>query len=384
MMKKIYIILVLNFSIFAFSFQTAQAQSLCSDGSGFLQDYNDFGGVSSNMGVRRTEPSADGPHCPHCSPNHPGTDYAIPPGTPIPGPPPECVLSNGQGGGSTLPYQGSSSTSGYGYRAQFDCGTNSAGQRIQIQYAHLQSANSYDPVANTLRTGDSGAGGAHLDYIITVDGTPIDAQCSSGTPSSSVYTYGASSVRHGAICPIEGQVNLCDPAATNALLEHANAARAGVTRGPNMNSTGGGAPPAPPNGTTTVSNPVGTYTPNTTTGTVATDNPGEFGLTPIDGYDRDLDEIQPPYVLPPIALSCNTSTCITADTVMNAGNIGNIYAPFDQIETEFDLITSDGTCLPPIQTGVQVRRQVQRGLFPYADRFCLNKGCSFVLGSGCD
>jgi hypothetical protein len=104
----------------------------------------------------------------------------------------------------------------------------------------LSGPNAYSQSTNTFTTGNSGAGGCHLDYIIAVDGVPIDAQCATGTPAPGGYKYGKSSDHHGAACPITGQpVNLCDGENLDALLDQVDKARNGVTKGPCLKTADG-------------------------------------------------------------------------------------------------------------------------------------------------
>lgn len=334
------------------------AQSLCQAGQGYINRPAQGYGITSNMGPR---------NCSGCSSNHPGTDYGTPCGSQIAGPPPGCIVLSSTGG------QGSA-TSGYGNRIQFDCGTNSAGETIRIQYAHLQTA-SYNPTENLITTGNSGAGGCHLDYILTVNGQTIDAQCSTGTVSTSVYEYGNSSTRHGAMCPIAGQPNLCDPAVTAQLVQHGSAARQGTTSGPGslQGGGGGGTPPAPPDGPT---RPPTNATPGyPTSGTGGGTTPSQPGV--IAGYDRTPNIGQPYLFQNPTPGRCDTTTCITATTFANSN--ANFM---DAVDMEYQMITP-GACLPATSTGSIVSRQIDGQRDYYEDRFCLNSGCSYLRGGAC-
>ena len=279
-MTKLTLPLFFTFVFLMLTPLIANAQSLCESGQGYLNRPAEGYGITSNMGPR---------NCAGCSRNHPGTDYATPCGTQIAGPPPGCVQSGSRDGISD------SAAGSYGNYLQFDCGTNTAGEQISIQYAHLSNAN-YNASTNLITTGQSGSGGCHLDYIVTIDSQTIDAQCSTGSVESGVYSYGNSSTRHNVACPVIGQPNLCDPAVTTQLVEHGRQARGGVTTGPNISTGGGGTPPAPPDGPTTA--------PVTPTPGYPTSGPGGGGTTPsqpgvITGYDRDPDPARPPYQFPP-------------------------------------------------------------------------------------
>ncbi len=98
-------------------------------------------------------------------------------------------------------------------------------------------------------------------------------------------------------------------------------------------------------------------------------------------YDRDPDAVRPPYTFPNAdADLCDTPTCIT-DTMLDLANQADVMQ--DTITTEFLNITGDGTCLPATATGTVVVRQGIGQTETYLDKFCMNKGCSFVEGSGC-
>jgi len=181
----------------------AQAQTLCDDNAGFIPRPAPTFGISSNMGPRNTGIAG-------ASKNHRGTDYNLPGsadcGTQIPGPPAGCVKS-----GET------NSNSGYGNTLKFDCGNG-----IKIQYAHLQTTD-YNPSTNLITVGGSGVGsGCHLDYILTLDGKAVDAQCATGNLREE-YSYGGSSTKHGQKCPFAAEVNLCDASVKQKLQEHSDA-----------------------------------------------------------------------------------------------------------------------------------------------------------------
>ncbi|MEM6812010.1 MAG: hypothetical protein AAF549_06040 [Pseudomonadota bacterium] len=335
----------------------ALAQSLCEDGTGTIPNPAPGYGVTSNMGPR---------NCSGCSRNHPGTDYATPIGTPLTIPEGCEYVTSGGGPGS----------SGYGYYIQFDCGTNSAGQRIGMQYSHLQSPN-YDAATRTVRAGDTGAGGAHLDYVLTIDGNTVDAQCATGNVQAGNYRYGNSSTRHGAACPITGTPNLCDPSVANALIEHGRQARQGQTAPfVPIGTAGGGTPPAPPTGPTGQGQSGGGPSQNPDGSPLIV--PGPNG-GPIGNYPREPGDPRDPYVIPPEIPTCNTSTCITTETVLTAEHG---YVDFQDIQTDLDRILP-GNCLPPINTGLTVFRQYSGQIEEYPDRFCTNKGCSYLRDNQC-
>jgi len=366
--RVIHIVLLSSlFSTIAIMSQQASAQSLCEDGKGYINTPDPANNVSSNMGGRYIQQFEDDGT--RYSKNHPGTDYALGCGSQIPGPPPGCALS-----GSTA--ISADTQSGRGNQLFFDCGVNDAGQSIKLHYSHLQNAN-FNPTENLITTGNTGSGGCHLDFIMSVDGQTIDAQCSTGTVNTSVYQYGKSSTRHGATCPVSGQPNLCDSEVVNQLLDQGRRAREGTTNAPGVpDGPGGGAAPAPPDGPT-VAPPPGT--PGFTGYDYETiPNYGQGGQT--GTYNRDVPPIRTPYVPPPHRNLCDTPTCITQDTVSIADHD---FVRFDNVETDLDLITSEGTCLPPIETGVIVQRQIIGGLINYPDSFCLNKGCSYIEEEGC-
>ena len=81
---------------------------------------------------------------------------------------------------------------------------------------------------------------------------------------------------------------------------------------------------------------------------------------------------------------CPNSTCITQQTIQNTSNM---YVNYSPIRTYLNLTEPVGSALAPncgnpVGTGVTVHRQVQRGVWQYNDRFCLNQGCVYFGGTG--
>jgi murein DD-endopeptidase MepM/ murein hydrolase activator NlpD len=316
-------------------------------------------GITSNMGKRNIA------GCAACSKNHKGTDYGTPCGTKLKGPPKECK------------FMGMAQRGGYGHTASFDCGNG-----VKIQYAHLQSANSYDPSTNTITTGSSGVGTAcHLDYVMTIDGQVVDAQCATGNASTEVYYYGKSSTKHGQKCPIKGEINLCDPETREALKNHSKKVWSGSPPGYDIK-----------NGTTT-GGPGGGEQEGGTENTAATPD-GQENENPQD-EEPPIEEPQPPPEETPIDPAdpespynpeaskprCDNSTCITQPMIENAKHK---RVDEDKAKSHNNLILppKEGECPEPHKTGVMVHRQTLEGeygkLKEYIDAFCTNQGCTYV------
>lgn len=337
------------------------AQTMCDDGQGFIDRPAAGHGISSNMGPRDTG-------IPGASKNHKGTDYLTPCGTKIGGPPEGCVNMNG---GAKTPQNG-----GYGYAAHFDCGNG-----IKIKYSHLQNANSYNPASNTITTGNSGVGGCHLDYIIEVNGTVVDAQCATGLVTGD-HTYGNSSTKHGKQCPFSGAVNLCDSNVQNELRQHSN----------DVFNNSGANNYNVPEGSTQNQGPA-ENSENTDTGTQVI-NQGTQGKDGTGGVNSNGNpyevpeetgspaEEQPPeqadggegYQDSGSQPRCDNSTCITRETIDIAKNKKTEY---DKAESYKDYLSSEGECQPPIKTGADVFHQEIGKYRKYPDSFCTNRGCVY-------
>ncbi len=378
-LKAVYFIIAFLISCLGYS-TLSYAQSMCSTGSGtgFIPKPASDQSITSNMGLRDLShiKDSDGNPIRHTK-NHPGTDYALPVGSAITGPPDGCVVSEQVTGQD-------SAVSGYGNYIIFDCGNNDAGENIKIQYSHLQTGQ-FDKSTNVIRSGTSGSGGAHLDYIMTVNGQTIDAQCSTGTVVLNTYQYGASSTKHGHACPIQGQVDLCKQENTSKLVAHGKEVREGNTIAPKIAGGGGGAPSTPPDGSTG-NGGTGNGGGGVFGGTGSPNGGGTPGGPYVGGggsgnYDREPDPVRPPYTFPNAdADLCDTPSCIT-NTMIDLSNQADVMQ--DTITTKFLNITGDGTCLPASSTGNVVVRQGDGETETYFDKFCMNKGCSFVEGSGC-
>jgi len=90
MMERALIICLFLTSLFGMV-NHANAQSLCEEGRGYINNPAPGYNVSSNMGIRNLDDVL--PPGTRYSRNHPGTDYSAACGTRIPGPPPGCALS---------------------------------------------------------------------------------------------------------------------------------------------------------------------------------------------------------------------------------------------------------------------------------------------------
>jgi|GEM_PF-4367689 len=363
MMERALIICLFLTSLFGMV-NHANAQSLCEEGRGYINNPAPGYNVSSNMGIRNLDDVL--PPGTRYSRNHPGTDYSAACGTRIPGPPPGCALS-----GSTS-VQGNPK-SGRGNQLFFDCGKNEAGQSIRLHYSHLQTS-SFNTNDNLITIGNTGSGGCHLDYIISVNGQTIDAQCATGSASPNNYKYGNSSTPHGARCPITGRPNLCDENVVNQLLEHGRQARSGRQDAPNVPAGSGGAAPAPPDGPTRAPTAPTAGYPTSGAQQPPTRPRGSTG-----NYDRDVEAARAPYVFPTQESTvCQNSTCISTQIVKIADH-KNVQK--DEILTNFrNIIHFDEIgCMPPISTGKVVLRQRAGRTATYQDRFCTTNGCSFIF-----
>ncbi len=307
---------------------------------------------------------------------HKGTDYATGCGTSIAGPPSGCQKIGGNATGTR---------GGYGHVATFNCGKNNAGQDIMIQYAHLQGANSYNANSNTITTGNSGVGGCHLDYIMTIGGKTVDAQCATGNVGGT-YDYGNSSRKSGPTCPQSGSVNICDSAFGEQLRQHSDEKFSGsggrngydIANG-QTTSGGGGADSGTQNSEGfDAGDPISIFQ--------GTQNlPGGDPIVPPRGPIEEpgpapntLAEpnVGPEEAFTPEALQprCATSTCISQDHIDNAKhkNVADdkMLSYHDQI-----LPPKSGNCPVPKETGVTAYRQAVGKYEKKPDTFCLNQGC---------
>ncbi|HPF78731.1 MAG TPA: hypothetical protein PLF01_05485 [Alphaproteobacteria bacterium] len=238
-----------------------------------------------------------------------------------------------------------------------------------------------------MTTGSTGVGGAcHLDYIVTIDGKVVDAQCAVGQEHSN-YTYGNSSVHHGAQCPAQGPINLCSPEVREALKKHANQILKGTGK-ENFNiadgTTGGTGNPNDEHNHEEDETKPGTVV-NQGTGDV--DGTGGVPNPPpvIEEPQPDPEETDDPPPTPseeydsksatPI---CDNSTCITQDTIDNAKHK---RVEYDKADPHWDYLKADGACKPPTKTGLTVFRQVVGAIKDYPDSFCTNQGCTYINSS---
>lgn len=327
--------------------------------------------LTSNFGER---------NIPNGSRWHRGTDYGAPCGTKIDGPPAGCV--NAQGGSTT------SLRNGYGYSARFDCGNG-----IQIQYAHLASGSSYNPQSNQITVDGTGTGGArkfgcHLDYIVTIDGKAVDAQCATGD-SQGAYGYGNSSTRHGQKCPNSGPANLCDDATRQALRDHADRVFAGSGGKHNYDVTNGttsGGGDNPTNvGTTETEDATFVFlgTGDITSGggdgdesvpdTDVGNDPEEEEDAPDDPADEYDQETSTP--------RCENSTCITTKMISTANND---EVDWKRMKANCNIIEppEEDECIDPRPTGFDAKRQKPGELISYEDGFCTQQGCTYVIEGG--
>lgn len=328
-------------------------------------------GITSNMGYRDTGIQG-------ASKWHKGTDYATPCGTQIDGPPEGCNHT-----GTNPQRNKAGKVVGYGWKSTFDCGTNNAGQKIMIQYAHLQGGNAYNAATNKITTGDSGVGACHLDYIMTIDGKVVDAQCATGDVGGT-YTYGNSSRKSGPQCPQSGAVNICDPNFGNALRDHSDE---------KFNGSGGKNNYDIANGTTTgggsnVNTEEEAFEP--TGSSTVIDQGTVSGPLVTPPADRPIIEEpqrpdRPEPLAPisgkfnPTALKprCQSSTCISQDHISNAKH-ENVED--DKVQSYVDLLTHTEDCKETDlkKSDVTVFRQAKGGYEKYPDSFCLRQGCAHV------
>lgn len=354
-------------------FDSTADSGICADGNESIpypaQRNGQQYGITSNMGYRDTGIQG-------ASKWHKGTDYATPCGTQIDGPPAGCQKTGGSGTGTR---------GGYGNVATFDCGPNNAGQKIMIQYAHLQGGNAYNASTNKITTGNSGVGACHLDYILTIDGKVVDAQCATGDVGGT-YTYGNSSRKSGPQCPQSGAINICDPELGNALRQHSDEKFNGSGGRNNYDiqngSTRGGGGPDSGGQNSEGSEPTGSSTvidQGTVSGPLVTppadrpiieepqrpDNPEP--LAPISG------KFNPTASKP----RCKSSTCISQDHIDNAKH-ENVED--DKVQSYVDLLTHTEDCKETDlkRSDVTVFRQIEGGYENYPDAFCLRQGCAHV------
>jgi len=346
------------------------AQSFCQDNpNGIIEAPGTTSQVTSNMGARNLS---------YGNNTHRGTDYGFGCGTSIKGPPQGCVNVNG---GSSTP--GIDAAGHFGYKAQFDCGNG-----IMLQYAHLNSANAYSPESNTITTGDTGSGGCHLDYIMTINNKVVDAQCATthANPGGE-YKYGNSSKKHNVQCPFDSAPNLCDNSVRQALEDHATQVFAQTEKPENQNytigdgSTGSG---------TTDSNIAENDTqpgeivtqgtlgldPKTTTSTGDPVPDPDPQPDPEEAEDPAPDP-NDPYQQEASTLRCDNSTCITAGMIDTAAHN---KTDDDKITANNDvyLLPKYSECKQPSFTNFQVYRQVPGKLEDYKAGFCAQQGCSYV------
>ncbi len=360
-------------TLFLPSLAHAQGAGICEDGFENVATPAPTAGITSNMGYRSLCERGAG------SCWHKGTDYGTACGTTIPGPPVGCTSLSGD----RTPQAG-----GYGYTAKFDCGTNNAGKKIMIQYAHLQGPSSYNSSSNTIVTGNSGVGGCHLDYIMTVDGKVVDAQCATGNVTGA-YTYGNSSRKSGPQCPQSGQVNICDPAFGDALRKHSDEKFAGSGGKNNYDIANGTTSDGGSNSGADPSSQEGFDSGDPTTVLQGTQSGPQGGIPVPPG---PIEEPQPPiYPEPqgdpepkydPTALKprCQSSTCISQDHIDNAKH-KNVQD--DKVKSHVDLLTPTQACAEGDlqKTNVTVFKKdpdKASGLDEYDDAFCLRQGCAYV------
>ena len=305
--------------------------------------------------------------CSACSKNHKGTDYGTPCGTKLKGPPPGCK------------FIGMAQRGGYGHTASFDCGNG-----VKLQYAHLQSANSYDPATNTITTGSSGVGTAcHLDYVMTIDGQVVDAQCATGNASKERYIYGNSSTKHGKMCPHAGKQNLCDPAVREALKNHSKDVWGGSPPSYDVKSGSTSGGPSTQEGGTDQGTPV--IVDNSNQSPKDPEPPIEEPGPPPEEEKKDPTNPESPFNPEASKPRCDNSTCITDPMIENAKHK---RVDDDKVKSHLEFILPPGTspaegeCKDPHQTGATVHRQTAEGgygqLKKYLDAFCTNQGCTYV------
>lgn len=343
----------------------AQAQTLCDNNAGFIPRPAPTFGISSNMGPRNTG-------IPGASRNHRGTDYNLPGsadcGKQIPGPPAGCVKS-----GET------NSNSGYGNTLKFDCGNG-----IKIQYAHLQTTD-YNPNTNLITVGGSGVGsGCHLDYILTLDGKAVDAQCATGSLREE-YSYGGSSTKHGQQCPFAEGVNLCDDGVKQKLKEHSDAVFNGSGANNYEVKDGTTSPPGSPPGSEEAdpSAPViinqGTQGLDGTGGVTPPIGPIEEPQPDPEEEDPEVPDPEDKYDPKASTPRCDNSTCITQDHIDNAKHK---HVTDSKADPHWGLLSPYCPCKQPTETGANVFRQKPGDYDEYLDAFCTNQGCSYIKDSG--
>lgn len=345
---------------------------LCANGNANIPNPAPGYGITSNMGYRNLCERGAG------SCWHKGTDYGTPCGARIPGPPPGCKKI----GGSGTPRAG-----GYGFVARFDCGPNNAGQKIMIQYAHLQGSNSYNASSNTITTGSSGVGGCHLDYILTVGGKVVDAQCATGSVTGN-YTYGRSSRKSGPQCPRSGQVNICDGAFGEQLRKHSDEKFSGSGGKNNYDIANGRTTPGGGGGSSNQNeegfDPSGQST-TVNQGTVSgpqSGSPSDPNRPPIEEEQRpDIPEPtgppEPPFDPSALRPRCQSTTCISQDHIDNAKH-KNVQD--DKVNSYVKMLSAKEGCEDEDlrKSNVTVYRQIEGEYENYPDAFCLRQGCGHV------
>ncbi len=349
-MKNLAVFLLIFGSVFTGTQQT-MAQTMCDGGPVNIE--KPLNRVTSNMGPRKTRING-------ASSNHKGTDYSTRDyggvGTPAKGPPEGCVNVYG---GKKTPY-----VRGYGNIAKFDCGNG-----ITIQYAHLDGADAYDPNTNQVRTGDTGVGVAHLDYIIAHNGKTLDAQCIVGTVDNSkgAYFYGDSVKKYFRDdivnpdlnqCPMGGKIDICDADNIAALREQSDRARgagaSSVTSGPTAGTLIAGTGSSSGAGSTVIQ----PYYPPT--------SPSSSGIV-----SRPTN--------------CSGSTCIETQMIATAQGT---FVRSSKAKSYKEFWSHDATqCQPPTKTNVDVLRQRANNdgigyIEEYEDAFCLNQGCTYIKPKG--
>lgn len=253
-----------------------------------------------------------------------------------------------------------------------------------IQYAHLQGPSSYSSSSNTIVTGNSGVGGCHLDYIMTIDGKVVDAQCATGI-NSGAYTYGASSRKSGPKCPAGN--NICDPAFGDALRKHSDEKFSGSGGKNNYDIANGTTSDGGSNSGADPSSQEGFDSGDPTTILQGTEG-GPQGGIPVP--PAPIEEPQPtqypeptptpagPYNPTAAKPRCQNSTCISQDHIDNAKH-KNVRD--DKVKSHVDLLTAEGGCKAEEdlqKTKVTVFRQGDGEYDKYDDAFCLRQGCAYV------
>jgi hypothetical protein len=258
-----------------------------------------------------------------------------------------------------------------------------------IQYAHLQGGNAYNAATNQITTGNSGVGGCHLDYIITIDGKVVDAQCATGNVTGA-YSYGNSSRKSGPQCPQSGNVNICDPAFGDALRNHSdekfdNNGRNNYDIENGTTSGGGSNTGSDPGGENQEGFDPAEESIVVNQGTVSGPISGTPGdREPLEEPQREngeepQGEAEAKLELEALKPRCESSTCISQDHINNAKH-DNVKD--DKVTSYVDLLIHTEECQETDlkKSGVTVFRQIEGGYDPEYpdDAFCLRQGCAHV------